>query len=116
METKHTPGPWFTHKADSRKNSDYIVYDRRDESQVAKVYAWHTSGADAHLIAAAPDLLQSVYDLVSCLTCKAIADGKRDDIKSYVKTRRQRVVVCNALKTLKDATGGHHGSNEQNEG
>jgi ABC-type tungstate transport system permease subunit len=57
MTTQHTPGPWEVEVADSLYNTFYIVNESRDSDEVDQ--------ANARLIAAAPELLAALQDLVS---------------------------------------------------
>ena len=62
---KHTPGPWIV-------DTDYIIQDggTSDENTIAIVGDQEEWKANAHLIAAAPDLLEALKD------CCAIARPK----------------------------------------
>lgn len=65
MDSKHTPGPWEaqTHIANEAINRVRPVFDRRN---MGKLPACEGGGfyirnrADAHLIAAAPDMLEAL--------------------------------------------------------
>ena len=56
-EAKHTPGPWIV-------DTDYIIQDggTSDENTIAIVGDQEEWKANAHLIAAAPDLLEALED------------------------------------------------------
>lgn len=79
MSAKHTPGPWFPHEPINAKRRDFGVVAVRpyDPSRGAvRRIAWvgnaknHNTGlqdelrANAYLIAAAPDLLAALKDVV----------------------------------------------------
>jgi len=88
MENKHTPGPW---KVDSLNR----IYDDNDLivclcSEIHR-YPRESIDANAHLIAAAPDMLEALYsaadlqhatendnctDETLCLYCTAIAKAE----------------------------------------
>lgn len=75
-ETKFTPGPWTCHR-----NSSFWEFGSNSEGQLGDVCASMFDGdgerpdaekvmeANAHLIAAAPDLYDALSDLVSSLDC-----------------------------------------------
>jgi hypothetical protein len=60
MTTQHTPGPWHT-------AGDQGVQIRSEKHQIAKVWTMRGNEwkANARLIAAAPDLLEALRELVS---------------------------------------------------
>lgn len=64
MDAKHTPGPWFPHVD---KNGRPSVTAGGVE-RIAD--CWHTAAGDgnanAHLIAAAPDLLAALKGMLAC--------------------------------------------------
>lgn len=69
QETKHTAGPWFT----SRPHSTTYIEARIDGGMIQEVASigptqngWGESQANAHLIAAAPDLLAALIYLRDC--------------------------------------------------
>ncbi len=67
-ETKHTPGPWRFNK---QKVGWRAISDARGYSLMGdeEYYPWVPSDeADWHLIAAAPDLLAALRDMVNTLT------------------------------------------------
>lgn len=77
MTTKHTPGPWSTHLVDDT----VVIIPRRPLPQKFSTLG-HSEVADeedfanAHLIAAAPELYQALDDL---LTDIIIAQGNMRD-------------------------------------
>ena len=70
-ETKHTPGPWRSHVAHELLNvvADSVV--SVDGLHVADVASYGASiatrNANAHLIAAAPELLEALYAALPCV-------------------------------------------------
>ena len=60
----HTPGPWTVVRPPMDQNA-YDVYG--DGAQITRGYWAHNAGADAYLIAAAPDLLKAALLAVSVL-------------------------------------------------
>ena len=69
----HTPGPW----AVSQPSGNYI--DAPTGGIAALTYG--ASKADAHLIAAAPDLLQALHDVDAYLA----PEGDEDDVYNYIR-------------------------------
>lgn len=71
---KHTPGPWYTNtKGDNRYQSE--IAREGDGKTVAITYT--SNDADAHLIAAAPDLLAACKAL---MLAEGMQSGKRDGV------------------------------------
>lgn len=87
METqRHTPGPWVAdHTGDYADDPAKVVkicYPDGQQRHLAKVYDCYLPGdgdgdANARLIAAAPDLLAALEDLVG-LAAAAMHDANRD--------------------------------------
>jgi hypothetical protein len=84
----HSPGPWETHLCPVRERAKYdrqklvpaivgIITDSR--GYIADVWfrdSWEQSDANAHLIAAAPDLLKALKGLVGAGNyCHLFGDG-----------------------------------------
>ena len=62
MKTEHTPGPWtIQHRHSPRV---YLINDRHDHAIGEVVYSDTRNPLDAQLIAAAPDLLRALVDLL----------------------------------------------------
>ena len=79
MENKHTPGPWFWHygidgdtKMDVLTSSTSKVCDFGDCETYYPIEGTPPNEADAKLIAAAPELLEALIEVV------AISDRKHD--------------------------------------
>lgn len=76
MSTKHTPGPWTVH----HKMRDCVTFDGRDGMEnlflcnVDGYYACQ-SEADARLIAAAPELLATLQNLLGVLEQVSLESG-----------------------------------------
>jgi len=70
MSTKFTPGPWTVGAA---LNGNWIEFGA-DEKAVARTFHTHVGAqaedANAHLIAAAPDLYEALAE------CRALLDGE----------------------------------------
>jgi hypothetical protein len=80
MATKHTPGPWvFTNMAKSGSviDPDYEIQDSDERSQIASIN-WSTHPDEKHiskekarynakLIAAAPELLEALRELLNII-------------------------------------------------
>ncbi len=62
---KHTPGPWRI--SDARSTKVVLIDDAKGQAVGELVWADVRNPADARLIAAAPDLLDALKDLVSVL-------------------------------------------------
>lgn len=84
MNNKHTPGTWNV----SKTINDYAIYSSQNDSKdIAAVYQYSRSiapeeaEANAKLIAAAPELLEMVYNLKQCikrLTADNLSQYDRD--------------------------------------
>ena len=78
--SKHTPGPWTLTRTGDQKR--WIVGDRQSAwgTEVAEVYSDDTdpdeASANAHLIAAAPSLLEALKELGVAI---AVQSNLRDD-------------------------------------
>ena len=63
-ETKHTPGPW-----EVDLSGTVIARVMKGGFMVAKIrklaHAWHEQVANAHLIAAAPELLEALQAIIA---------------------------------------------------
>lgn len=74
MSAQHTPGPWehrcvHTFGADGRKDQPfhYVNSTNPEEARIAEIGAWRDdeiTRANAGLIAAAPDLLESLREML----------------------------------------------------
>ena len=72
-EVKHTPGPWLIEEDDHEE--EFEIYPQKDGppplgrwAEICTVKDYHGSPkANAHLIAAAPDLLEALKAAVSAL-------------------------------------------------
>lgn len=87
-EAKHTPGPWVADLGDQERTSEVWAGD----VIIADVHS-HVTGqghADAHLIAAAPDLLHAIKDLVDVITGRMSGET---------------VALANALAAIRKAEG-----------
>jgi len=81
-ESKYTPGPWTAEAKDlGGEVPSWRVYNMPEGQQVASVHRWNGEGdeANAHLIAAAPDLLEACKEALVRLECHNHPDGRRLD-------------------------------------
>ncbi|MEM9372614.1 MAG: hypothetical protein AAGA55_03140 [Planctomycetota bacterium] len=71
-DSKHTPGPWslpwcmgmLRHISRNVDTDAFFYQDEDDDSEVVYPNYYHNGGVDAHLIAAAPDLLEACQELL----------------------------------------------------
>lgn len=89
--TKHTPGPWVAKRG---------IAAMTDPGGIAKVGSWSVvsltpskkdGGADAHLIAAAPDLLAAAERTIAALrgtTLDAVESAALDDLRAAIAKAR----------------------------
>lgn len=89
MNTKHTPGEWHT----SKTINDFSIYsDKETSKDIALVFQYSRSipeeeaKANAELIAAAPELLQMVYDLK-----QAVKRLSQDDLTQFDRDREAQI-------------------------
>lgn len=62
--SKHTPGPW--HVAEEMDDDDNVLYTvEADNLPVADIYRKAEHEANARLIAAAPELLEALKELIA---------------------------------------------------
>jgi len=84
MSTKHTPGPWkvisgaIVHSSDSAPVAEM---NRTEEASKAGIYPVERD-ANAHLIAAAPELLKACKRL---LAGYSLIDEQREEAKEYAR-------------------------------
>jgi hypothetical protein len=71
MNTKHTPGPWYINAGTANGKSDFQIYsDEHNRTPVCQViqndrHSVEDVEANAHLIAAAPRLLQCLESILN---------------------------------------------------
>lgn len=79
-ETQHTPGPWNARPTASL-GPQWVVYPEADGPDIAIIYDHGNTEANAHLIAAAPELLEA---------CRRIAvyaqSGTHPHLANYLQT------------------------------
>jgi hypothetical protein len=68
--TQHTPAPWSIEWDHQSNTPEFIRAFVDGEMEDVAIVIPDTSVANAHLIAAAPDLLESLKDLENILSCK----------------------------------------------
>jgi len=71
--TQHTPGPWIARLEGKLAND--IIQIEGDGRTIVQVWDFPEVIHNAHLIAAAPELLEACY--------KVLASYKTDDLESY---------------------------------
>lgn len=102
MTTKHTPGPWTV---GPKPYYHCRIYASSENHAIARTYGPELNGigvcsltgpqneADARLIAAAPDLLESLRGLYAAMAC-------------YEKTPEETLALDYASEAIAKATGG----------
>jgi hypothetical protein len=73
MSTKHTPGPWHVEVYNEGRNMD--IQDAQGRGVLTK--------ENARLIAAAPDLLAALEDMVEALALDRLEDGGQFICEAY---------------------------------
>mgnify|MGYP001613520285 CR=1 FL=1 len=63
-KTRHTPGPWTYIKANIWET--WVIVGARDGERIAETAATCPCEADARLIAAGPELLDALADILAC--------------------------------------------------
>ena len=69
MTTKHTPGPWKLSGANTVHGADCIVAFVGTADEEVRRLSGERQSADAHLIAAAPDLLEMLEEMAAQHYC-----------------------------------------------
>lgn len=92
-EAQHTPGPWMVTERNTGERSALLVSkdDCMNFGAIAEVYPWNPGGdpqANAHLIAAAPDLYEALHEILNYI---GGADGPLLD--SYVMDRAEAALA-----------------------
>ena len=78
METKHTQGEWSV----SKTVNDYAIHTEGSPKDIALVYEYsraipkEEAEANAKLIAAAPDLLQSLRQFIHSVQHEGVINGR----------------------------------------
>ena len=84
MGTKHTPGPWYVQDDHGKRwietegNDDTIAEVHRRKRK-GSVYSCEEAGANAGLIAAAPDLLAALQGLLAAYEDPGNTGSTHDD-------------------------------------
>lgn len=102
MKTHHTPGPWEAHGpyvrlADGSNVTIAIPFAKTLEEPLISI---EEQFANAQLIAASPDLLQTLIDLLSVAPSKAPAAGLIVGIEE-----KHAAAIRNAKAAIQKATG-----------
>ena len=80
MSPKHTPGPWTLNAGKVRNRSRSIVADVRD-TEHDNPPTREAAEANAHLIAAAPELLEALRDMATIIkTPGTVTDVEAEDL------------------------------------
>ena len=94
----HTPGPWTTKV--SPHDNRVVLIDSKTHGAIGElVYADTRKAADAHLIAAAPDLLKALQ-IITADVCD------RFDMDSDTTNPGMKWAVSEARAAIAKATGG----------
>ena len=96
MTTKHTPGPWGLSGANTVHGADCIVAFVGTADEEVRRFSGERQSADAHLIAAAPDLLEACEMLAEAQRLAAVGE---DGFGAYVDA------VDKARAAIKKAKG-----------
>lgn len=106
MNTKHTPGPWTVKESRTYPERRYVHEIAADGSDVTVTTlcgapaddreAAEGQAADAHLIAAAPDLLAALKSTTLMLSYEATSHEESGDPKrrTYVESIRAQVALA----------------------
>ncbi|MDY7534048.1 hypothetical protein RGV33_20600 [Pseudomonas sp. Bout1] len=106
METKHTPGPWYVQDDHGRR---YIETDGNDDTiaeihrrrRKGSVYSCAEAGANASLIAAAPELLASLqaFDRISDIWLPSTASEEHEGEMQALHQARNDMLAAIAKAT-----------------
>jgi hypothetical protein len=101
MERKHTPGPWHITDVRNQKNGQLRIFGADSSGLIANVMARHLNcEANAHLIAAAPEMLSLLEELYRWLD--DIGDGAPD----ASSTAKQALNAAAEIRILLDKIKG----------
>ena len=93
MKTKHTSGPWECKES----QFGYSVFTKENSMRIAMVFSdWDNPESNARLIAAAPELLEALKDLLSTEEC----------VCDQAKIEQGTCSVCIYEKLIEKAQGG----------
>ena len=92
MEAKHTPGPWkLNTDGDTGMNDSGCILDSIGHVIVTDIYGTFKNGrttgeaeANARLIAAAPEMLEALYQALARLEAAGLEDTTTDIIKTAI--------------------------------
>ena len=103
---KHTPGPWRIEDIESTQPyTEYDVY--ADDHRVMHVHGIDDGAeANARLIAAAPDLLLTLKDLIGWIDISGLAKTKDGGCGPFAYKGTEYEVVSNARAAIAKAEGG----------
>ncbi|EPO2452673.1 hypothetical protein ACT7LO_003018 [Providencia rettgeri] len=99
MEFKHTPAPWHV-GSPSFKYKDTQIVRSANESAIAHISHLRETGvavANANLIAAAPELLKSLGELISVMERYEIDVGESAPVKHKKMMKKAKAAISKAL-------------------
>jgi len=94
--SKHTPGPWTLSGANTVHGPDCIVAFVGTADEEVRKFSSKRQNADAYLIAAAPELLAALEELLPDLQCRC-------DVAFTSRGRHQSNTFCHHEDNVKAA-------------
>ncbi len=99
--SKHTPGPWYSHQT-TQTDGRYVIYN--DLGTIAVTDATMRAENNAHLIAAAPEMLEALQKYIDLITeFKSLTDqdDKRRLIDSQTNHHKEvKLLIAKATGVL----------------
>ena len=89
MKTNHTPGQWITENPDNRK-ANFAIYTTEKPEGIANVYPGDEAEANARLIAAAPNMLETLRYIVEQI--EATPDELDAALLGLIKIKANRAI------------------------
>ena len=103
-ETKFTPGPWNVISMQGEEVLKYAITDRSGCVAWAVNRATVNTEANAHLIAATPNMFKTLDDVLSVLL----------DLDQDHLNRREEKMVCDAIQEIEAVLSKARGEHQQN--
>lgn len=102
---QHTPGPWKARPLGDPFNGRFQINNEEGEHRiyVALVYDYHQPEANANLIAAAPELLQALENLVQLVDVIAKYPANNERLQGYINSETR----LDAVNAINKAKGGN---------
>jgi len=97
MNAKHTPGPWYE---TTTGNHQGLIISETDGANIAVAY----DKRDASLIAAAPDLLKALNEILEQIECLGAIEYSKD-LEPYKAEACWDYAVSRAHSVIARATG-----------